>query len=202
MAIEPPLEEFLLQHGYVPSQLIGSGQTSTVYLANSCRFPEMRFAIKRIDRVHDSSFLQREMATLCGLDHPNVIKLYEFFEDDHYFYIVLEYCPGGSVMDKILVHRPLPSEDLISYCIQIAAGLEYCHGRGVSHGDLKPQNILIDRYNRCKLADFGLAQQMGEVSSTLFLGSRAFMAFNRFVALFIGWLSEKLPGQKVAIVHK
>jgi serine/threonine protein kinase len=170
------LADFIFQHGYVLDRIIGSGQTSSVYLATSCRFPEIRFAIKRIDRVHDDRFFQREMTSLSALDHPNVIKLYEYFEDDLHFYLVFEYCPEGSVMDRIVLHGNLHGDDLISYCSQIAAGLHYCHRQAVSHGDIKPQNILIDCYKRCKLADFGLAQQSDDRWSTLFLGSPAFMA--------------------------
>jgi serine/threonine protein kinase len=65
----------------------------------------------------------------------------------------------------------------MTFCAQIAAGLAYCHSQGISHGDIKPQNILIDAYRRCKLVDFGLSQHFEtKNTSTMFLGSLLFMA--------------------------
>jgi serine/threonine protein kinase len=177
MAVDPDMTDFLSHHGYCIERLLGSGRTSTVYVANSTRYPDRQFAIKRLDLVHDASSMRREMAVLCSLSHPNVIKLYEFFEDSQYFYFVLEYCSGGSIMDEIVLNGPLPCDMLLPFSSQIIAGLAYCHSRAVSHGDIKPQNILIDANNHCKLVDFGLSQCLKSNGiSTLFLGSLLFMA--------------------------
>jgi serine/threonine protein kinase len=177
MIIEPELTAALSNHAYSIERGLGSGGTSTVYLVNSTRYPDRQFAIKQLDLVDSASSMRREMTVLCNLDHPNVIKLYEFFEDSKYFYFVLEYCPGGSLMDRLILHGRVQSEHLMPFCSQIIAGLAYCHSQGVSHGDIKPQNILIDTYNRCKLVDFGLSQHFeSDNISTMFLGSPLFMA--------------------------
>jgi serine/threonine protein kinase len=185
------LPDFLLEHGYILQYEIGSGRTSAVYLVTSSRYGDSEFAIKRVNRCHDDGCMRREMSTLCTLAHPNVIKLYEYFEDDQNFYFVLEYCSGGSVMDRINRLGRYQSADLYSACSQIISGLAYSHSYGVSHGDIKPHNILIDSYQHFKLADFGLSQKyQPHTSSTQFLGSLAFMppeiiakrAFDPFLA--------------------
>jgi serine/threonine protein kinase len=80
-------------------------------------------------------------------------------------------------MDFIKTKGPLPPEFLYRFCHQAASGLAYCHSQGISHGDIKPDNILLDLHQRCKLADFGLGQQVDPaVASTQFVGSLAFMA--------------------------
>jgi serine/threonine protein kinase len=171
------LQEFLLKHGFIVNHEIGSGRTSVVYLAASARYTSTKFAIKRVDRFHESACLDREMTVLKTLTHPNVIQLYEYFEDGIYSYVVLEYCPGGSVKDHVALHGPYQGADLLSACGQVVAGLAYCHSLGISHGDIKPHNILIDSYNRCKLADFGLSERYApNETSKRFLGSLPYMA--------------------------
>jgi serine/threonine protein kinase len=104
-----------------------------------------------------------------------VINVYETFVESNFRFIVLEYCPGGSLHD-MLSEGPVPMDVLIPYGQQIVGALRACHSHGVAHLDIKPQNILIDKHGRAKLCDFGLAllDRGGFVKQ--FKGSVAFLA--------------------------
>jgi serine/threonine protein kinase len=173
----PGLIALVAARQYQIVKKIGAGRTADVYLIESTRWQGSRFALKQVQFRPGLSVRFQEMPILCGLSHPNVINLYDYFEAENCGFLILEYCPGGSLMDLITQAGPLPREEFVSRCAEIAAGLEYCHSCGIAHGDIKPHNILIDGYNRCKLADFGLSQQIDpNTASTQFLGSMAFMA--------------------------
>jgi serine/threonine protein kinase len=101
--------------------------------------------------------------------------MYDSFVESKYRFIVLEYCPGGSLAEK-LAAGPLAREELFSACVQLISALRACHSVRVAHSDLKPQNILLNRQGRLKLADFGLANvHQGDLSSQ-FKGSLAYIA--------------------------
>jgi serine/threonine protein kinase len=173
----PALLAMMAQKGYVILSKIGAGRTASVYLIENPRWPARRFVVKQVDlRAHPAA-RGRELPILSSLDHRNVINIYQFFEEGGIGYFILEYCPGGSLMDLIKARGPLPPEQLYRFAREAATGLAYCHSQGISHGDIKPDNILLDAYQRCKLADFGLGQQVDPaVASTKFVGSLAFMA--------------------------
>jgi serine/threonine protein kinase len=119
----------------------------------------------------------REIRLLCSISSPYIINLYEFFEDDQYFYLALEYCPGGSILQRLEASGPLQGAELLTFCFDITKGVQACHNEYIAHADIKPANILIDRHGRAKLADFGLSHSVhhGEASRQ-FLGSRMFLA--------------------------
>lgn len=150
----------LLSHGYEVKQLIGKGGFSEVYLVRSIKFDEM-FAAKIITIDEKSknhvSELEKEANLLRRVTHPNIINLYDVFTDSGYFIIVTEYCPNGSVNDYIQKHGRVTGPVFNSLAIQIIQALIYLHSLGIAHLDIKPQNILIGRYGRLKLTDFGTA---------------------------------------------
>ncbi|OHS93979.1 CAMK family protein kinase [Tritrichomonas foetus] len=117
-----------------------------------------------------------EVSNLVRLNHPNIISMYEYFTDDIFLYIILEYCPGGSLNDVVKAIGPLKSDNLIKACYQILLALRHCHGMGIAHRDLKPANVLVDKNNRCKLADFGISNLIKEKQSTTFGGTKPYMA--------------------------
>jgi serine/threonine protein kinase len=167
----------LAEHGFTLREKLGSGRTSSVFLVESLRYSGRLFAVKQMLEAEEAESIRREFTNLSSLTHPNVIQLFEYFEHSSHFYFVLEYCSGGSVMDKIEREGALRGQELYTYCSQIVSGLAYCHSLGVAHNDVKPHNILIDDHNRCKIADFGLSQHFNrDVVSKQFLGSYAFMA--------------------------
>ncbi|OHS99738.1 CAMK family protein kinase [Tritrichomonas foetus] len=120
----------------------------------------------------------REVETLIKLDHPNVIRIYDHFEEDSKLFLVLEYCNGGSLEEKIIQSEGRISiEDQISYCSQIVSALRYCHQNSIAHRDIKTANILFDSHGRIKIVDFGLSLRC-EKNDKLqnFSGSYLYMA--------------------------
>lgn len=145
------IQETLAQHGYQYKQLLGQGSFSSVLLAHSNKYKQ-DFAIKRAIKHKISVY---EYNTLVSLHHPNIIRLYDAFEDEDNHYLVMDYCPNGTVRQKI----NLPYENFMYYAKQMIEALVYCHASNIAHRDIKPDNIFIDQYDKIKLADFGLARQ-------------------------------------------
>lgn len=108
----------------------------------------------------EKSMLLKEVSILKTLDHPNIIRTYEFFEDLKRFYLVLEYCSGGELFTEILKRQSFSEQDAARIFFQIVSAVCYLHGLGIVHGDLNPENILLEDRRESlsiKLADFGSA---------------------------------------------
>ena len=88
--------------------------------------------------------MEHEIELLKRLDHPNIMKLFEVFEDDHRFYIVTELCTGGELFDEVTVKRQLEEKDASQIIAQIISAVSYCHKQNVVHRDLKLENIMLD----------------------------------------------------------
>jgi outer membrane protein assembly factor BamB/predicted Ser/Thr protein kinase len=100
--------------------------------------------------------LRREAISAARLHHPNIAILYEFGEADGAPFLAMEYVPGVSLR-QLLEAGPLPPERALHVLAQIAEALDYAHGMGVVHRDVKPSNILVDDDDHAVLIDFGLA---------------------------------------------
>jgi calcium-dependent protein kinase len=101
-----------------------------------------------------------EAKILKGLDHPNICKLIEHFQDNQFFYLVTEYCAGGELFDRIQKFDFFSEEQASAYMQQLLSALVYCHDLKVMHRDLKPENILLqsnDLKSQIKVIDFGVA---------------------------------------------
>lgn len=124
--------------------------------------------------------IEREVAILKKLDHPNVVRLFEVLDDpqEDDLILVFEYIQKGPVIDK------LPMDDIFTedvgreYFIDLVLGLEYLHSQHVIHRDIKPQNLLLDDSNRIKIADFGVSEQIEKIESNIsrWAGTPAFVA--------------------------
>ena len=86
-----------------------------------------------------------EISILKELDHPNIIKMYEFFEDSKRFYIVMDIMKGGELFDIIEESGPMSERDCSLLMKQVLACVNYCHNNNVIHRDLKPENILMEQ---------------------------------------------------------
>lgn len=105
--------------------------------------------------------LVTEVEILKTIDHPNIIKIFEFYEDEENFYIVTELCTGGELFDRITFEARLSEDEAASIMKQIFSAVYYCHKNKIVHRDLKPENILYldGSYDSpLKIIDFGTSK--------------------------------------------
>lgn len=149
---------------------LGSGGFGRVWLASDRVIPDRKVAVKWIrDGLSDAAAetLLDEMTFLDRLDHPHIVKFLHHAKDGGDFYLVMEYCAGGS-LDTCANRRPLDPAQVFAWGKTLADTLAMVHGHGIVHHDIKPKNILITEDGRLKIADFGVANRNW--------GTRAYMA--------------------------
>ncbi|KAH8684631.1 hypothetical protein BGZ60DRAFT_548313 [Tricladium varicosporioides] len=101
--------------------------------------------------------IEREVAIMKLIQHPNVMKLYDIWENRTEIYLVLEYVNNGELFELITTKGRLEEEEAIKYFRQILSAVGYCHSLNICHRDLKPENILLTKDGDIKIADFGMA---------------------------------------------
>lgn len=102
-----------------------------------------------------------EISILQQLDHPHILKLYEYFESDKNFYLITELCTGGELFDKIIEKEFFTEMEAAHVFKQFMMGINYCHKVGIVHRDLKPENFLYETKEETsdiKIIDFGLSK--------------------------------------------
>ena len=115
-------------------------------------------ALKMLSPTADLDRFRREAQALAALTHENVMRVYDYGEDEARPFMALEWLSGGTLEDR-LRQGPLPPAETRRVAERIAAGLAHLHARGLVHRDLKPANVLFDEEGRPKLGDFGLARR-------------------------------------------
>lgn len=161
MNAEAEISKQVSINGYDLLELIGTGGFASVYKVRH-RVYQRIFALKVI-QLTSSSFCSvfgtymNEVQNLRNIEHPNVIYLYNYFQSGSFLYMILEYCPNGSLMDRVLKDGPLPDIEFYDIMKQILNAIDYMHENCITHGDIKPENILFDEYGRPKIGDFGLS---------------------------------------------
>lgn len=101
--------------------------------------------------------IEREIVVMKLIEHPNIISLYDIWENRGELYLVLEYVEGGELFEYVARNRYLPECEAVRLLRQLIAGLSYCHRFNICHRDLKPENLLLDQDRNLKIADFGMA---------------------------------------------
>ncbi|KAG5440253.1 hypothetical protein PCANB_001823 [Pneumocystis canis] len=101
--------------------------------------------------------IEREVVIMKLIDHPNVMRLYDVWENKNELYLILEYIEGGELFDYLVKKGKLEESEAVGYFRQIIAGVDYCHRFNICHRDLKPENLLLDKRRNIKIADFGMA---------------------------------------------
>eukprot|EP01083_Nonionella_stella_P034467 94316_1 len=138
---------------------LGRGKFGKVYLAREKRtkyIVAIKVLWKSQLRKHTVEHqLRREIEILAHLRHKHIIRLYTYFHDKHKIYLVLEYCPGGEVFNKLRDDGVFTEQQTAVYIYQLATALNYCQSKHVIHRDIKPENLLFDNKMNIKLADFG-----------------------------------------------
>jgi serine/threonine-protein kinase len=108
-----------------------------------------------------------EAKAISLLEHQNIVSIFEFGEDQGMKYFAMQFVDGHDLGKKLLEKKPLSFYEIIDYSRQICRGLRYAHNKNVIHRDIKPQNVLIDKGNICRLSDFGIAKIYAETNITL-----------------------------------
>lgn len=153
---------------------LGSGGMADVYLAHD-RLLGREVALKVLSSryAHDEQFVERfrrEASSAAGLNHPNIVQIYDRGEAEGTYYIAMEYLEGRSLKEIILKYAPLSPDLVVSVSFQILEALRFAHRRDVIHRDIKPQNIIVDNDGRVKVTDFGIARA-GSASTMTEAGS-------------------------------
>jgi len=141
---------------------IGSGGMADVYLADDTHLGR-EVALKMLHRrfARDQQFVERfrrEASAAAGLQHPNVVSVYDRGEHDGTYYIAMENLPGRTLRDLLRQEAPLSQERAIHFGIQILNAAGFAHRRGVIHRDFKPHNVIVAPDDSLKVTDFGIAR--------------------------------------------
>ncbi len=147
---------------YELGEAIGQGGMADVYLARD-RLLDRQVAVKVLspefasDPTNFERF-RREARAAAGLNHPNIVAVYDWGEEDDTSFIVMEYVPGQTLGDFIRSYGRLPPTEAALVAAEIADALSFAHAHGVVHRDVKPGNVLITPQGQVKVTDFGIAR--------------------------------------------
>lgn len=146
---------------YQIKEQIAKGGMATVYLARQASMGrDVAIKVLPSNFTHDDTFLERfylEVEVIAQLQHPHILPVYDFGEQDGMPYIVMAYLNGGTLGDK-MARGVIPLPEVGRIVNQIADALDFAHSKGIIHRDFKPGNVLMDEQGNAYLADFGLAK--------------------------------------------
>ena len=172
---------------YFLTKVIGQGGFGVVRRGARIDNPLIKVAIKSINKFkfkNKLDELKNEVDILSKTDHPNVVKLYEYFDEEYFFHIVTEFCSGGELFDRIAKKGKLTELEVMRHMKDMMSAVSHVHKLGICHRDLKPQNFVFenDRADaELKLIDFGMAHrchygQGAHVNMTTFAGTLYYIA--------------------------
>jgi len=141
---------------------IGSGGMADVYCAEDIHLGR-QVAIKVLHRrfAQDQEFVERfrrEAKSAAGLNHPNVVGVFDRGEHEGTYYIAMEFLEGQTLKDIVATEAPLQQERVIDLGLQILQAAGFAHSHGVIHRDFKPHNVIVDQHGHAKVTDFGIAR--------------------------------------------
>ncbi|MCI8455463.1 MAG: Stk1 family PASTA domain-containing Ser/Thr kinase [Lachnospiraceae bacterium] len=166
----------MLQERYEVLERIGSGGMSEVYKAK-CHKLNRLVALKvlKAEFTSDAGFVSKfkmEAQAAAGLSHPNIVNIYDVVDEGDLHFIVMELVEGITLKNYILKKGRLDGREAIGIAIQVAQGIEAAHEQHIIHRDIKPQNMLISKDGKVKVADFGIARAVSsQTMSSSVVGS-------------------------------
>jgi serine/threonine protein kinase len=142
-------------------QTIGKGSFSLVKVAQNTE-TRAKFAVKIIPKSNmntaaDMERFEREVNVVIKMSHPGIIKIHDFLVDDNYFFLIMDFCGGGTLLSQTGV-RDINEERAKPLFKQILEAIEYIHSQGIAHRDLKLENVLMDEFGHIKIIDFGFSR--------------------------------------------
>jgi len=159
-AAHPQGLNFMYVGPYRLEKTLGKGQTGLVKLGVHHKTGK-RVAIKIVNRekLNESVLMkvEREITIMKLIEHPNVLRLYDVYENKKYLYLILEHVSGGELFDYLVKKSRLTIKEARKFFKQIISALDFCHSHLICHRDLKPENLLLDDKLNIKIADFGMA---------------------------------------------
>jgi serine/threonine-protein kinase len=163
---------------------IGRGGMGVVFKARQTSLDrtvalKMLLSEHLLDAVRLARFLA-EARTMAGLDHPNILHIYQVGHCEFGHFFAMEYVDGQTLEAIVREKHPLQLSWAVSLITVVAEAIQHAHAKGIIHRDLKPANIMVDRFRRPIVMDFGIAKYLGKASSLTqqgtIMGTPAFMA--------------------------
>mmetsp|Transcript_131592 Transcript_131592/g.262593 ORF Transcript_131592/g.262593 Transcript_131592/m.262593 type:complete len:495 (-) Transcript_131592:107-1591(-) len=168
--MEPGHNTTLIRHQYTTDislrfeigEELGRGAFAKVYEATNKRFPGIQVAVKVVPREasdDDIKALENEISLNSVLLHPHILRTFEVYENKDEIILVMEKCDGGEVFTSSGSDPQLSEPQAAELALDVLSALNYLHSRGITHRDLKPQNLLRDALGIVKIADFGISKK-------------------------------------------
>ena len=182
--LSDPLVDRLLDGRYAIRQRIARGGMASVYLATDTRL-DRRVAVKVMHPgfADDPDFVarfNREARAAAGLNHPDIVSVYDQGTDDGHPFLVMEYVPGTTLRNVLRGRGRLTPAEAVAVMDHVLAALGAAHAAGLVHRDVKPENVLVTPDGRVKVADFGLARAVAgttvTASRSTLIGTAAYLA--------------------------
>ena len=162
--------------------ILGTGTFSDVYLAKDIETDQL-YAIKHMEKsllmktMHTLQIIYNEMSLHSRLIHPNIIRLYNTYENSTSIYLIMEYASNGNLYSLLKRKGVLTEKEARKYFIQISNIISFLHKNNIIHRDIKPENLLLDDKDNVKLCDFGWANFVNDSNSrSTFCGTMEYMA--------------------------
>jgi calcium/calmodulin-dependent protein kinase I len=171
-----------LKDNYKLDKVLGEGSFAVVRKGIKKTTNE-EVAVKIIDKTNlesdDQYALQSEVDILSQIDHPNIVKLHEIYDEKTRFNMVMELMTGGELFDRIVEKEHYSEKEAADTIRPVVDAMRYCHSMGIAHRDLKPENLLYastDPNSIIKITDFGLAKVINNELMTTACGTPGYVA--------------------------
>ncbi|MFN8418572.1 MAG: protein kinase [Anaerolineae bacterium] len=155
---------------YTVTAILGTGGMASVYRARQESVSrDVAIKVMATNLAENPEFIkrfEREARTFAALDHPNIVKLFDYGQSEGLVYLVMQLMTGGSLL-QLVNQGPMPRDRVVRITTQLADALDYAHEQGLIHRDLKPANILLDARGNALLTDFGIAKLITQNSVNL-----------------------------------
>lgn len=172
----------ILNNRYEIVSVLGKGGMSNVYLVQDKKL-HSRWALKEMldvfpdeDKTSILEQFRKEARILAGLKHPNLPRVFDYFEEKSRHYLVMEYIEGLSLKEIFEKNPKIDPKKIVRWSIQLLDVLDSLHAEGIIYRDLKPANVMVDRENQVYLVDFGIARLFsgGKIHDTIIIGTPGF----------------------------
>jgi serine/threonine protein kinase len=166
---------------YTLKDVLGQGGYGDVHLGVPRSGPHVAVKILSANAARDEDTVtrfKREADTARRLEHPNIVRIIDVGSSSGRHYIVMELMRGGSLR-RLLTREDTPADKMLPVLTEVATALAFAHAQGVVHRDVKPENVLLNKAGRAKVADFGLARAIDQPSLTTegrLLGTAVYMS--------------------------